>query len=223
VELSPRQRIAVFTAVVIALAALGYYLVVPALTHKGAQAAPGPSASAPAAEQTGQTGQTAQTGQTPAADPATAPAVQASAAAGGPDIYAWLPFTQQNLAAAADVAVRFSIDYNTYTYTESAADYTGAMGDLVTGQLAGTLRAVYQTAGVAKLRKNQKQVSTGTAVINSLRAFGPSSLTFIVTAGQRLATSSGTSNASTQYAVTVTGSGGSWQVSDIELESAGNS
>ena len=208
-ELSPRQRIAVFIGVVIALAALGYYLVAPH-SHGKAQAAATPSVSASApAEQT--------QAQTPA------PAVQASAAAaGGPDIYAWLPFTQQNLAAAAAVAVRFSIDYNTYTYTESPADYVGAMGDLVTGQLAGTLRAVYGTSGVAKLRNDQKQVSTGTAVISSLRAFGPASMTFIVTAGQRLATSHGTSTASTQYAVTVTGSGGSWQVSDIELESAGN-
>ena len=60
-------------------------------------------------------------------------------------------------------------------------------------------------------------------MISSLRAFGPSSMTFIVTAAQRLATASGVSSGSTQYAVTVTGSGSSWQVSDIELESAGNS
>jgi hypothetical protein len=207
VELSPRQRTAVFIAVVAALAALGYYLVVPAVTHSHkAASAPSGTPSAAGTEQT-----------------QAAPTVQASAAAaGGPDIYAWLPFTQQNLATAASVAVRFSVDYNTFTYTESAADYTGAMGGLVTGQLAGTLRAVYQTPGVAKLRASQKQVSTGTAVISSLRAFGPSSLTFVVTAGQRLATSKGTSTASTQYAVTVTGSGGSWQVSDIELQSAGN-
>jgi hypothetical protein len=207
VELSPRQRTAVFIAVVAALAALGYYLVVPAVTHSHkAASAPSGTPSAAGTEQT-----------------QAAPTVQASAAAaGGPDIYAWLPFTQQNLATAASVAVRFSVDYNTFTYTESAADYTGAMGGLVTGQLAGTLRAVYQTPGVAKLRTSQKQVSTGTAVISSLRAFGPSSLTFVVTAGQRLATSKGTSTASTQYAVTVTGSGGSWQVSDIELQSAGN-
>jgi 3-oxoacyl-ACP reductase-like protein len=213
VELSPRQRAAVFIAVVIALAAFGYYLVVPAVTrsHGPAQKAAGRPASTPSAAATQQT-------------QAAAPAVQASAAAaGGPDIYAWLPFTQQNLAAAASVAMRFSVDYNTYTYTESATDYVGAMGGLVTSQLAGTLRTVYQTPGVAKLRTSQKQVSTGTAAISSLRAFGPSSMTFIVTAGQRLATSNGTSNASTQYAVTVTGSGGNWQVSDIELESAGNS
>jgi hypothetical protein len=120
------------------------------------------------------------------------------------------------------VAVRFSIDYNTFTYTESAADYVGAMGGLITGQLATTLQAAYQTPGVASLRTSQKQVSTGSAVINSLRAFGPSSMTFVVTTGQRLVTANGTSNGSTQYAVTVTGSGASWQVSDIELESAGN-
>jgi hypothetical protein len=210
VELSPRQRTAVFIAVVVALAALGYYLVVPAVTHSHGSAPNAASTRASTPSATEQT-QTA------------APTIQASAAAaGGPDIYAWLPFTQQNLAAAASVAVRFSVDYNTFTYTESATDYTGAMGGLVTSQLAGTLRAVYQTPGVAKLRTSQKQVSTGTAVISSLRAFGPSSLTFIVTAGQRLATSDGASTASTQYAVTVTGSGSSWQVSDIELQSAGN-
>jgi len=212
VELSPRQRRAVFAAVVIALAALGYYLVVPAAAHSrgSAQNAASTPPSTPSAAATEQT-------------QAAAPTVQASAAADGPNIYAWLPFTQQNLAAAAAVAVRFSVDYNTFTYTESAAAYVGAMGDLVTGQLAGTLRAVYQTPGVAKLRTSQKQVSSGTAAIDALRAFGPSSMTFIVTAGQRLVTSHGTSHGSTQYAVTVTGSGGGWQVSDIELESAGNS
>jgi hypothetical protein len=204
VELSPRQRGVVFAVIVIALAALGYYLVVPAVTHSHPRAAASPAA-------------------TPT-QTAPAPTVTASAAdAGGVDIYAWLPFTQQDLAAAASVTVRFSVDYNTFTYTQSAASYVGAMGDLITGQLAATLRAGYEIPGVARLRTSQKQVSTGTAVISSLRAFGPSSMTFIVTAGQRLATANGTSSGSTQYAVTVTGSGSSWQVSDIELESAGNS
>ena len=206
-ELSPRQRSAVFVVVVIALAALGYYLVVPALTHAHGHTAASPAASPSAA----------------APESAPAPTVTASAAdASGVNIYAWLPFTQQDLAAASAVVVRFSIDYNTFTYTESAADYIGAMGRLITSQLAITLQAAYQIPGVASLRTSQKQVSTGTAVINSLRAFGPSSMTFIVTAGQRLATTHGTSNGSTQYAVTVTGSGTGWQVSDIELESAGN-
>ncbi len=211
-DLSPRQRSALFAAVVIVLAAFGYYLVVPALSHSRghprAAASPTPSVTATPTQAAG----------------GAAPTVSASAAAAsGVNIYAWLPFTQASLAAAASVTTRFGVDYDTFTYTESAAAYVAAMDSLITGQLATTLRAAYQIPGVAALRKSQKQVSTGTAVIDSLRAFGPSSITFIVTADQRLVTTSGTTSGSTQYAVTVTSSGSSWQVSDIELESAGDS
>jgi len=210
-DLSPGQQKAAFVLIVVVLAALGYYLVVPALTrshdhgHAAGTSTPAASASAPAAAS------------------APPPVVTASpAAAGGVNIYAWLPFTQQDLADAASVATQFSIDYDTYTYTESASAYVGTMGGLITSELAATLRSAYDTQGVATLRTGQKQVSTGTAVIDSLRAFGPSSLTFIITAGQQLVSAKGTSSGSTQYAVTVTGSGTSWQVNDIELESAGN-
>jgi hypothetical protein len=214
VDLNPVQRSAVFAVVVIVLAVLGYYLVVPAITHHHGSAQP-------AASQTA-TASTPATATTPAPAPSPTDATDAGASGASVNIYAWLPFTQQDLTAAASVAVRFSVDYNTFAYTESAAGYVGAMGSLITGQLATTLRAAYQTPGVAQLRKSQKQVSTGTAAISSLRAFGPASLTFIVTTGQRLATASGISDGSTQYAVTMTNSGSSWQVSDIELESAGN-
>ena len=218
-DLSPAQQKAVFVLVVVVLAALGYWLILPKLSHSGGQpaaaASTSPAASAPAS--TSAPGTTGTTG-TPAS------AVTASpAAAGNVNIYSWLPFTQQGLADAASVTMKFAVDYNTFTYTESPAAYVAKMGELITGSLATTLRASYSTPGVATLRSNQKQVSTGTAVINSLRAFGPSSLTFIVTTGQRLVSSRGTTNGSTQYAVTVTGSGMSWQVDDIELASAGNS
>jgi hypothetical protein len=218
VDLSPRQRSAVFAVVVIVLAAFGYFLVAPALSHSRGHPRATPTAT-PTATQGVQASRTATGTPTATASPA---------AAGGVNIYAWLPFTQRDLDAAASVAVRFSVDYDTFTYTESAAAYVGAMGNLITGQLASTLRAAYQVPGVAKLRTSQRQISTGTAVINSLRAFGSSSITFVVTAGQRLATASGATSGSTQYSVTVTSSGsassgGAWQVSDIELESAGNS
>jgi hypothetical protein len=152
--------------------------------------------------------------------PGTAPA--SPVATGSVNIYSWLPFTQQNLADAAALTVKFCVDYDTYTYTESAAAYVATMNGLVTGQLATTLQASYNTPGVASLRKSQQQVSTGTAAISSLRAFGSSSLTFVVNTTQKLVSSKGTTHGSTQYAVTVTGSGSSWQVDDIELASAGN-
>jgi hypothetical protein len=217
VDLSPAQQKAVFVLVVVVLAALGYWLILPKLSHSGGQPAAAASTT-PAASASASASASGNPGITET------PAVTASpAAAGSVNIYSWLPFTPQGLADAAAVTMKFSVDYNTFTYTESPAAYVAKMGGLITGSLAATLQASYSTPGVATLRTNQKQVSTGTAVINSLRAFGPSSLTFIVTTGQRLVSSRGTTNGSTQYAVTVTGSGTSWQVDDIELASAGNS
>jgi hypothetical protein len=214
VDLSPAQQKAVFVLVVVVLAALGYWLILPKLSHSAAQPAAAASTSSPTASAPASTSAP----ETPAAT-VTAP----PAAAGTVNIYSWLPFTQQGLTDAASVTLKFAVDYNTFTYTETPAAYVAKMGALITGSLATTLRASYATPGVATLRTNQKQVSTGTAAINSLRSFGPSSLTFIVTTGQRLVSSNGTTNGSTQYAVTVTGSGMSWQVDDIELASAGNS
>jgi hypothetical protein len=210
VDLSPGQQKAIFVLIVVVLAVLGYWLVVPAVTHSHGHSQAGASPSVPGTASSA----------APAPD---IPTVTASpAAAGSVNIYSWLPFTEQDLAAAAAVTMRFTVDYDTFTYTESAAGYVGRMGGLITGELASTLRAAYQTPGVANLRTSQKQVSTGTAAIDSLRAFGPSSMTFVVTAGQRLVSVRGTSTGRTQYAITVTGSGSTWQVSDIELESAGN-
>jgi len=210
VDLSPGQQKAVFALVVVVLAALGYWLIVPRVSHPHAQAQPSPNPSA-----------TQSVPSPPASSPPTATTSPASA--NGVDIYSWLPFTQQDLAAAAAVTEKFLVDYNTYSYTESAADFVGRMNGLITTQLASTLRGLYAQPGVAKLRSDQRQVSTGTAVINSIRAFGASSLTFVATGTQHLTTTKGTSSGSAQYAITVTGSGNSWQVDNIELSSVGQS
>jgi hypothetical protein len=210
VDLSPGQQKAVFALVVIVLAALGYWLILPKVSHSRAEAQPSPNPSAT---------------QSVPSPPASAPpaATTSPASASGVDIYSWLPFTQQDLAAAAAVTERFLVDYNTYSYTESAASYVGRMNGLITTQLASTLRGLYSQPGVAKVRTDQRQVSTGTGVINSIRAFGASSLTFVATGTQHLTTSKGVSSGSAQYAITVTGSGSSWQVDNIELSSVGQS
>jgi hypothetical protein len=214
VDLSPGQQKAVFAVVVVVLAALGYWLIMPKVTHSHGPAQTAASTTPPTAPPTGPA-----SAQAPAAPTETA----SPAATGTVNIYSWLPFTEQGLADAAAVTVKFLVDYNTYSYTENAAAYIGRMNGLITGQLAATLRGVYSSPGVAKVRTSQKQVSTGTATITSLRAFGPSSLTFVVTGTQHLVTAKGTSDGSAQYAVTVTGSGGSWQVNDIELSTVGQS
>jgi hypothetical protein len=141
---------------------------------------------------------------------------------GKADIYQWLPFSQQDLTEAARTTVAFAADYETYSYTETAAAYAGKMATLVTGELAATLKNAYATPGVAAQRTAQKQVSAGSGGIASIRSFGPGSITFVVNIAQQLATTQGTSTKTTQYAVTVVSAAGGWQVNDIELAGAGN-
>jgi len=211
VDLSPGQKKAVFALVVVVLAALGYWLILPKVSHPKAQAQPTSNPSSPSPTES-----------VPSPPASVTPTVTETPTAGGSvNIYSWLPFTQEGLTAAASVTQQFLVDYDTYSYTESAQDYVGKMGDLVTGQLATTLKALYASPGVAKVRDDQKQTSTGTAQINSLRSFGPSSLTFVVTSNQHLVTAKGTSNGTAQYAITVTGSGTSWQVDNIQLSTTG--
>lgn len=210
-EMTPLQRKAVFALIVLVLAGLGVYLVASGAHGASPSSSPRPNAKAAASR--------------PSAAPSASQAPAPAPAPSVPDIYQWLPFTQPELAAAASVVTQFSRDYGTWSYTQDAAAYVAAMGDLITPELSQVLKQGYSVPGVASQRAAQKQVSTATAVINSLRAFGSSSLTFVVTISQQI-TGTGTgggSQAPTQYAVTVAGTGGAWQVNDIELAAAGNS
>jgi len=207
-ELTSRQRQLVFAVTVVALAALGFFLLRPGT---GGSGHPPGRASHPAAAGSSRPA--------PAASPAFTGAP--STASARVNIYQWLPFTEAQLARAASLVTEFSAYYGTYSYTESAAAYIGRMQPLTTSQLVQAIASAYNTPGVARQRSAQKQVSAGSAVIDALRAFGPSSLTFVVTVDQKI-TGKSPSQQSTQYAVTVTDAGGGWQVNDIQLASVGN-
>jgi hypothetical protein len=202
-ELSPFQRFAAFGIVVLVLAGLGAYLFAPrwsaaAGRHHGTK--PGAASQAPA-------------------QPLPSAAASGSAS---PDIYQWLPFTESGLASAAGAATAFAGHYGTYSYTENTQAYLAPMRPLMTSQLAGVLGQAFAAPGLAANRTATKQTATATAAILSLRAFGPSSLTFVVRVTQRIASTKGTSQQTSDYAITLTGNGTAWQVSDIQLASAGN-
>ena len=133
------------------------------------------------------------------------------------------PFSQAELASAAAVVTQFGAAYGTFSYSENAAAYVKPMRNLITSELSQVLVQGFTMPGVAGQRTATKQVSAGTAAIASLRAFGPSSMTFVVTISQEITDTGGRSQVGTQYAVTATGTGNDWQVNDIELASAGNS
>ncbi len=211
-DLSPGQQKAVFAVVVVVLAGLGIYLL--ATPHGSKQPSASKSSASPSTP--------AQVAGSPSAgSPSAAPAPQPSAS-GNVNIYQWLPFGQQALGHAAAVAIQVTKDYNTFTYTENVTAYLAPMNGLITSQLSQTLKNGYTTLGVAQARTSQKQVSSGGASINSIRTFGSGSITFVVNGTQKLTSTQGTTNNSTQYAVTVTGQNNSWQVYDIEPASAGN-
>ncbi len=202
-ELSPVQRFAAFVVVVLVLAGLGAYLFLP----RSPAAAGAPGAGRSRSER-------------PAPTPAASSPVPSGQAA--PDIYQWLPFTPAGLANAAAATTTFAKDYGTYSYTESTQAYLAPMRPLMTGQLATVLGRAFEAPGLSAARTGTKQVATATSAILALRAFGPTSLTFVVAVSQRIVSTKGTSKQTTNYAVTLTGTGSSWQVNDIEFASAGN-
>jgi hypothetical protein len=201
-DASPAARRIAFAVVVCAFAALGAYVLVP-LAYRGgtARGEPTPVSS----------------GRTPAA-------AHSSLGSGSPaGIYQWLPFTPAGLTAAAQTVVRFGDAYGTYSYAEDGATYVAPLQSAASAQLVGQIEAAYAAPGVAATRQGEKQVSVAATTISSIRAFGPGSLTFVALVTQQITSTAGRSQQTTDYAVTVTGSGTRWQVSDVELASAGNS
>ena len=215
-ELSPAQRVLAFLGIVVVLGGTGAYLLIP-----GVRAALGQGHPAAARASTTASHPAAPAASTAA--PAPSPATAAPPASSAPDIYAWLPFSQADLARAASVTEAFGAVYDTWSYTESANAYASALRNLATSQLSATLARGWALPAVARPRTSQRQVSTARAAINSLRAFGASSLIFVVTIKQTLHSKQGKSQTNGQYAVTVINTGGTWLVNDIELSNAGNS
>jgi hypothetical protein len=216
-ELTPVQRVLAFLGIVVVLGGTGAYLLIPGVRAALGQG-PHPAATprATASQPAGAPPATA----APAASSAAPPTASAAAT---PDIYGWLPFSPADLAHASRVTVAFGAAYGTWSYTESARSYQASLGGVATSQLAATVARGWALPSLASQRTHQHQVATARAAIDSLRAFGPSSLTFVVTIDQTVRSNQGTSQPTGQYAVTVVNNGGTWLVNDIELSSAGNS
>ena len=125
-DLTPAQKKAIFALVVLVLVALGYWLIAGKVTGSHASGTPTASPS-PSPSPT-------VTASVPAVTVTATPssASVSPGATGDVNIYSWLPFTQQGLAAAAAVTVKFAAAYNTFSYTESASDYVASMNGLIT-------------------------------------------------------------------------------------------
>jgi hypothetical protein len=209
---SPVWRRVAFAVIVCVLVALGAYLIGP-IAHRDRQ---------PGKQPPGHHAEAAGTRRT-ATSPSPSAAGTAPPQSGQPDIYQWLPFNQTGLAAAAETVTRFGDAYGTYSYSESASAYGASLQPVTSPSLVDQIEAAYAAPGVASARAGAKQVAAGTATIDSISAFGPTSLTFFLEVSQRITATTGASQQSTRYSVTVTGGGTSWQVTSVELATVGNS
>jgi hypothetical protein len=223
-ELNPVQRRLLFVVVVLALVGLGIFLIKDRGSGTPA-AAPSTSASASQSSASASSGAVSSGSGGLLGVPPSLPAATPVSTAGGAEIYQWLPFTAADLSAAAQTTVTFAKDYTTWSYTESADAYAAKLSPLVSSTELAVIKNGYTTAGVAQQRAADKQVSTGSGTIDSIRSFGsnPVSITFVVTINQQVTPTQPTGmSPSQQYAVTVVSSGGAWRVNDLELAGAGN-
>ena len=140
-ELTSAQRKLVFAGVVVVLAALGAFLIIPntlGRTSTGHGRAVGLTAPL----------STSSPIPSPASQPTPAGGLGSTPAPGtGPDIYSWLPFSQAGLAAAADLVHKFAAAYASYTYTQSTASYERQFNGLATTQLITVLARGFATPG----------------------------------------------------------------------------
>ncbi|GGP11931.1 hypothetical protein LDL08_31330 [Nonomuraea glycinis] len=193
------RRGVAFAAVVVIIAAVGLYLALwPDSEEPAAEQAPrGVTTSSPVVEST------------PLATASDAPF----------DVYAYLPMSKEQLAAAADLAERFTAEYGTFRHDEDPAAYAARVKQYTTAELGDILARTLTSPGTVERNRADEVVSTTTAALKEIRQIDRTSVVFVVTGTQRLATKSGTKQLVEQYAVTVSQLGADWRV--FELRPAG--
>jgi hypothetical protein len=195
-DLTDRQRKFLFAGLVVVLAAAGVFLTIGGGGHRHARSV---HASTPT---------------TPAPVPTTsAPAVTGPPPSPGSyDIYSMLPFSQKDFTTAADVARRFTAAYGTYRFDEAPQAWVDRLRGMATSDLATQLQQGAAAPGVLEQRKQDQEVSTSDASLDSLRDIAKDQLIFLATGKQHITKGGKTSETSQQYAVTMTRSGGGWAV-----------
>jgi hypothetical protein len=195
-DLNDRQRKLLFAGLVVLLAAAGVFLTIGGGGHRHASAGR-TSTPTPTASQAGTS-----------APPVTAP----TSSPGAYDIYSLLPFSQKDFSTAADVARRFTIAYGTYRFDEDPKVYVDRLRGMVTPELATQIQQGASAPGVLAQRKQDQEVSTSDATLDSLRDMAKDQIIFLVTGRQHVTKGGKTSDTTQQYAVTMTRSGGGWVV-----------
>ncbi|GAA1736525.1 hypothetical protein AB0K40_26655 [Nonomuraea bangladeshensis] len=131
------------------------------------------------------------------------------------DVYDYLPMKKEQLAAAADLAERFTAVYGTFRYDEDAAAYAARLKAYTTPELGALLTRTVTSAGAVEQNRADELVSQATAKLKEIRQVGKGSIIFVVTGNRQVTAKSGDKLLTEEYAVTVSESGSDWRVFDI--------
>ncbi|GAA0949819.1 hypothetical protein [Nonomuraea longicatena] len=154
-----------------------------------------------------------------AAPPVSRPLATAS---DGPfDVYAYLPMDRRQLAAAADLAVRFTVAYGTFRYDEEPSAYAERVKVFATGELADFLTKSLTSPVTVQQNREERTVATATAVMKEIRQVAKTSVVFVVTSTQKLDGADGAKEKTEDLAVTLTPVGDDWRVFDVQQAAEG--
>ncbi len=153
-----------------------------------------------------------------ASSPPTTPA-----AAGTPALAAILPFSPSRLQAAAVLAGQFTAGWDSWSWRQSPAAWLARLLPQAAAELRPALAQAADTPGVLAQRDATRQAATATATAARIRDLTPGSVTVAVTVRQVTTSTTGTTQATASFTVTLTPHGTGWAVWDIEPASAGNS
>ncbi|WP_188192535.1 hypothetical protein [Nonomuraea sp. SYSU D8015] len=131
------------------------------------------------------------------------------------DVYDYLPMKKEHLAAAADLAQRFTAVYGTFRYDEDPAAYAERLKAYTTPELGEILGRTMTSAGTVEQNRDDEIVSTATARLKEIRQIDKTSIIFVVTGTRKVSAKSGDKLLNEDYAVTVRQSGTDWRIFDI--------
>ncbi|MGP3914035.1 hypothetical protein [Nonomuraea sp. 10N515B] len=131
------------------------------------------------------------------------------------DVYNYLPMKKEQLAAAADVAERFTAEYGTFRYDEDPAAYAARIKAYTTPELGTALTRTITSAGTIEQNRTEEIVSTATARLKEIRQIEKNSIVFVVVGTRQVTAKSGGKQLTEEYAVTVSQSSADWRIFDI--------
>jgi hypothetical protein len=138
-----------------------------------------------------------------------------------------LPFTLSQISQAATLAAAFTAAYASHRYDETPSAYLTRLAPMMSPQLRPVIERAANDPATLIQRRRLQEITTAQAQAEAIRVLGPTSITFVITVTEHVATAHANRTDTGHYALTLTHAGSGdgwdgWRVYAIELASTGN-